>query len=112
VLVLGFGAGLEACERWLVRRPQPFTRPALVAADDALRAQSIRSVTGGGLALLLLLCSGVSLGLQAADVHVLRTAMVVPAAICLVLSIVACRSMGEGAWRVRRLGRSTGAASA
>ena len=112
VIVLGFGAALEALERWLVRRPQPFTRPTLVAADDALRAQSVRSVAGAGLALLLLLCSGVSLGLQAADVDVLRTAMVVPAAGCLVLSILACRSMGEGAWRVRRLDRPSGAAPA
>src|SRR4051794_31750313 len=42
--VLALGAGLEAVERWLVRRPQPFTTPALVAADDAIRAQSIQAV--------------------------------------------------------------------
>src|SRR4051794_29105548 len=34
VAVVLLAAGLEAVERWLVRRPQPFTEPALVAADD------------------------------------------------------------------------------
>ena len=32
--VLGFGAGLEAVERWLVRRPQPFTSTPVVDADE------------------------------------------------------------------------------
>src|SRR3954452_19657536 len=36
--VLGFAAALEALERWLVRRPQPFTEPALLAGGDALTA--------------------------------------------------------------------------
>src|SRR4051812_17274567 len=65
LLVLAAGAGLEAVERWLVRRPQPYTGPALVAADDAMRAQSIRTAAGAGLALLLLFCSGTALGLMA-----------------------------------------------
>ena len=102
VVVLALAAGLEALERWLVRRPQPFTSPAAVAADDAIRAQSIRSVAGAGLALLLLLCSGVSLALQASDVAALQVAMVVPAAVCFVASLFACRGIGVRAWRVRR----------
>jgi hypothetical protein len=102
LVVLALAAGLEAIERWLVRRPQPFTSPAAVAADDAIRAQSIRSVAGAGLAFLLLLCSGVSLVLQASDVAVLQTAMVVPAAVFLVLSLFACRGIGTTSWRVRR----------
>jgi hypothetical protein len=112
LVVLALGAGLEAIERWLVRRPQPFTSPSLVAADDAIRAQSIRAVAGAGLALLLLLCTGVSLGLQASDVTVLHAAMVAPAAVCLVLSLVACREIGAGPWRVQRTARGPGAASA
>jgi len=110
--VLAFGAGLEAIERWLVRRPQPFTSPPLVAADDAIRAQSIHAVAGAGLALLLLLCSGVSLVLQASASAVLSATMVIPAVVCLVLSLVACRDIGQGSWRVRRAAGATDAASA
>ena len=110
--VLAFGAGLEAVERWLVRRPQPFTSPAEVAADDAIRAQSIHAVAGAGLALLLLFCCGVALLLQAADATVLRTTMAVVAAACLVLSLVVCRDIGAESWRVRRPGRAGGAAPA
>jgi hypothetical protein len=91
--VVVLGAGLEAIERWLVRRPQPFTDPELVAADDAIRAQSIHAVAGAGLALLLLAGCGVALVLGAPAV----------AAVALVLALLACRDIGEGAWRVRRV---------
>jgi hypothetical protein len=110
--VLAFGAGLEAIERWLVRRPQPFTSRPLVAADDAIRSHSIHALAGAGIALLLLLCSGVSIGLQASDVAVLHVAMVFPAAVFLVLSLVACGDIGERSWRVRRVTDGAGAASA
>jgi hypothetical protein len=100
VAIVAFGAGLEAVERWLVRRPQPFTEQAVVAADDAIRAQSIQVVSGAGLALLLLLCSGVAVGLGTVPV----------AAVCLVLSLLVCRDVGDGSWRVPRAPR--GAASA
>jgi hypothetical protein len=110
--VLAFAAGLEAIERRLVARPQPFATPAMIAADDALRAHSIRAVAGAGLALLLLLGSGVSLALQASDVAALRIVMVVPAAVCLVLSVLVCPAMGESAWRVQRPDRPSPAASA
>jgi hypothetical protein len=112
VVVMAFGIGLEAIERWLVRRPQPFTDASIVAADDAIRAQSIQIVAGAGLALLLLFCSGVALGLQASDVRALHSAMVVPAAVCLVLSVVVCRDAGDGAWHVERSPRAGGTASA
>jgi hypothetical protein len=105
--VLAFAIGLEALERWLVRRPQPFAEPALVAADDALRAQSVRAMAGAGLSLLLLLCCGVSLALQASDVHALQTLMIAPAVLFLLASVVACGEVGESRWRVRR---PTGAA--
>jgi hypothetical protein len=102
VVLLAFAAGLEAVERWLVRRPQPFTEPALVAADDAIRAQSIRAVAGAGLALLLLAACGICLGLQASEVDALQRVMPVPAAACLVLSLFAGRDVADGTWRVRR----------
>jgi hypothetical protein len=109
-LVLAFAAGLEAVERWIVRRPQPFADPALVAADDALRAQSIRAAAGAGLALVLLCSAGISLALQASDVAALQTVMLVPAAVCLIGSLLAYSVITTGAWRVRRrLERPAGA---
>jgi hypothetical protein len=110
LLVLAFGAGLETVERWLVRRPQPFAALDLVAADDALRAQSIRAVAGAGLALLLLLCCGVSLALQASDVDALQDAMVVPGVVCLVLSLLAYAGISGGTRSVRKPFRATAAA--
>jgi hypothetical protein len=91
--VLVCGVALEAVERRLVRRPQPFTEATLVAADDAIRAQSIQAVAGAGLSLLLLAGCAVALVLGAPVV----------AAIALVLSLFACRDIGEGTWRVRRV---------
>jgi hypothetical protein len=92
VLALAFGVGLEAVEHWFVVRPQPFADPALMAADDAIRGRSIRSVAGAGLAILLLLCCGVALALQAPVV----------AAFCLVLSVAAYAGIGDGDSRVAR----------
>jgi hypothetical protein len=97
-----FAVGLEALERWLVRRPQPFTSPSLVAADDAIRAQSVHSLAGSGLALLLVLCSGICVALAASDVEVLRSTMWLPALVTLFLSIRACLEIGHRGWRVRR----------
>jgi hypothetical protein len=102
LVAVAFGAGLEALERWFVRRPQPFADPALVAADDAVRAQSIRAVAGSGLAILLLLCCGLALALQASDVDALRVAMVAPAVACFVGSLLAYAGIGDGSWRVAR----------
>jgi hypothetical protein len=102
--VLAFGAGVEAIERWLVRRPQPFTSSELVAADDAIRAQSIQAFAGAALALLLLICCGAALGLQASEPGVLQATMIPAAAILLIASLAACRGIGDGAWQVRRTG--------
>jgi hypothetical protein len=97
-----FSAVLEALERWLVRRPQPFTSPSLVAADDAIRAQSVHSLAGSGLALLLVVCSGIFVGLAASEVAVLRWTMWLPALVALFLAIRACLDIGQRSWRVRR----------
>lgn len=97
-----FGAGLETVERWLVRRPQPFTSQSEVAADDAIRAQSVQSLAGSGLALLLVACSGIFVALAASDVAVLRWTMWLPALVALLLSIRACLDIGQRTWRVRR----------
>jgi hypothetical protein len=111
VAVLGCGAGLEAIERWLVRRPQPFTTPSIVAADNAIRAQSLSAVAGAGLSLLLLCCSGVSLLLQASDVAALEAVMVIPAAGCLLAALAVCQGVERGG-RARRSAGSPGTASA
>ncbi|MDX6720464.1 MAG: hypothetical protein QOJ63_2718 [Solirubrobacteraceae bacterium] len=102
LLVVAFAAGLERLQRWLVRRPQPFTSPSLVAADDAIRAQSVHALAGGGLALLLALCSGIFVGLAASDVAALRWTMWLPALVAFVLSVRACLDVGQRGWRVRR----------
>lgn len=101
VIVVAFGAGLEAIERWLVVRPQPFTDPAMVAADDAIRVHSIDALAGAGLAVLLLVCCGIALGIQASESDVLGTVMIVPAAGCLIASLAVCRGVGTEARRVR-----------
>jgi hypothetical protein len=101
-IVTAFAAGLEALERWLVRRPQPFTSASLVAADDAIRAQSVHSLAGSGLALLLIASSGVFIGLAASDVPVLRWTMWLPALVALLLSIRACLDVSHQPWRVGR----------
>jgi hypothetical protein len=111
-MVAAFAAGLEAIERWLVQRPQPFTTPSLVAADDAIRGQSVHSLAGSGLALLLIASSGVFVGLAASDVPVLRWTMWLPALVTFLLSVRACLDIGHQAWRVRRPAAGpTGAAS-
>jgi hypothetical protein len=113
VIVVVLAIGLEALERWLVRRPQPFTSPSLVAADDAIRAQSVHSLAGAGLALQLVACSGVFIVLAASDVPLLRWTMWLPALVTLLLSIGACMEIGQRAWRVQRpVARPTGGLSA
>jgi hypothetical protein len=112
VLVVGFAIGAEAIERWLVRRPQPFESAAAVAADDAVRAQSIQAFAGAALALLSLYCCGIALVWQASTVPVLQALMIVPAVILLIASLAACRGIGEGSWIVRRAHGHAGEASA
>ena len=108
-----FAVGLEALERWIVRRPQPFTSPSLVAADDAIRAQSVHALAGSGLALLLVALSGVFAVLTVSDLDVLTWTMWLPALAAFVLSILACRDIGQQPWPVRRrVDRRAGAAPA
>jgi hypothetical protein len=107
-----FSVALELVERWIVRRPQPFTDASLVAADDAIRAQSVHALAGSGLALLLLGCSGVFAVLPGSDVGLLRW-MWLPALAAFVLSIRACLEISQQPWHVRRsVGRGAGAAPA
>ncbi len=102
VVAAVLGLGLERLERWLVQRPQPFVDPSLLAADDAIRAQSVHSLAGSGLAVLLLLAGVVAGALAASDVQVLRWTMWIVAGLSLVLAVYACLYYGHRAWRVPR----------
>jgi hypothetical protein len=89
------------------------TSPSLVAADDAIRAQSVHAVAGSGLALLLVALSGIFAVLGVSDVDLLNWTMWLPALAAFVLSILACRDIGQQPWHVRRrVDRRAGAAPA
>jgi len=102
-LVVAFTAGLEWVQRWLVRRPQPFVEPALVAADDAIRSQSVHSLAGSGIAVLLLQCGFLLIGFGAYAGPALAWALGVPGLVLCLSSAVACQLVGHRSWRVRRL---------
>lgn len=111
VYVGGFAATLEALQRWIVRRPQPYGDPSVIAADDAIRSQSVHSMAGAGVSVLLLLSAGASLLLAMSDVTVLRWTMWLPATIAAILALVACPRVGERSWPVRRFAAHPTAAS-
>jgi hypothetical protein len=98
----GFAIVLERLELWIVRRPQPFVSASLLEADDAIRAQSVHSLAGAGVAFLLFACSLVAFVLASSDVEWLRRTMWLPGVAGLLLSVVACQYYGERGWRVRR----------
>lgn len=104
-VIVASAAGLERLELWIVRRAQPFVSEPLLAADDAIRAQSVHSLAGAGIAFLFFACSLVAFGLAMADVAVLRRTMWVPGVVALLFALTACQHYGERAWRVRRHGR-------
>lgn len=95
-------AGLGPVERWLLRRPQPFTDPDLVAADDAIRSQSVHSVAASGLATQLLCLAG-ALGISGnAELASLRRLAPWATMLMFVAAIWTCLYYGHRAWRVRR----------
>ena len=109
-VIVVFAAALERLEWWIVRRAQPFVSEPLLVADDAIRAQSIHAVAGGGIAFLLFACGLAAYGLLAtSSLDLLHNTFWVPGAFALV-AYAACRHYGERGWRVRR--RARGAASA
>jgi hypothetical protein len=102
VFAIAFSLLLERVERWLLRRPQPFTSADLVAADDAIRSQSVHSLSGSGLAVLLVCLATGFYDLARSDVQFLRWTMWIPALGCFAFSISTCLYYGHRAWRVRR----------
>jgi len=101
-IVIGAAAGLERLERWVVQRAQPFVSEPLLAADDAIRAQSLHSLAGAGIAFLSFVCSLIAIALAMSDVPVLPETMWVAAIVALLFAITACQYYGDKAWRVRR----------
>ena len=101
-VAVGVAAVVELLERWVVRRPQPLGSADLVAADDAIRSQSVHSLCGGGVALLVLLASAQAAALGQRDLGDLRRALFAAAAGGVLASYVACKWLAHRAWRVRR----------
>ena len=99
---LALAVGLERLQTWLVRRPQPFTAPTLIAADDSIRSQSVHSISGSGIAVEFLLLSVVCFGLVQSDVQILRWTLWVPGFFGMGAALFACQYYGHRAWRVRR----------
>jgi hypothetical protein len=59
-------------QRWILRRPQPLVAPELVAADDAVRAASVRNLAAVGSVMVLLnLAGGLFQYLKAVDIWAL-----------------------------------------
>ena len=94
---------LVRLERWLVQRPQPFTDPDLVAADDAIRSQAVHSLAGSGIAIELVCLAGALFVLSRSDVQFLRWTMPWAGVLGLVAAIWTCLYYGHRAWRVRRV---------
>ena len=110
--VLGFASvigmvavGLERLQLWIVRRPQPYVNDSSLAADDAIRAQSVHSLAGAGIAFLLFMCSLAAFTIVFADapMHQLVWA---PGLIAFLLALAVCQYYGDRAWRVQRARRA------
>jgi hypothetical protein len=94
--------GLELIESAVVRRPQPIVSKALLEADDAIRAQSVLSVAGSGIAILLMLFSLPMWAAANSEVVNLRRTMWAPALLCVMASLFACLTISHQPVRVRR----------
>lgn len=103
-IVIAFTVGLETLQRWLVRRPQPFVSPSLMAADDAIRSQSVHSLAGSGVAVLLLQCGFELMALGAYGGPVLVWGLGIGGLGVCLTSFVALQHYGHHPWRVARLG--------
>lgn len=58
VFAVAVPAVVALTQRWIVTRPQPFSIPSLVAADDAIRAASVRYLAAVGTAMALINLAG------------------------------------------------------
>lgn len=109
--VVAVVALVEALERLVVRRPQSVANPDLLAADDAIRASSVHSLCGAGMAIALILASGIFADIANAGVGVLGATGAMLTMLSWFGAYVAFLYYGNRAWRVAR-SRRTGALAA
>jgi hypothetical protein len=106
-LLLAAPAGLalavapERIERWLVRRPLPFTGAGSAAIDDALRSHSVQAFAGAVIGLFLLGLSAMFGMVAADDQNVLSVAFLVQCGL-LAAAILAVPEVGKDSWWTRR----------
>jgi hypothetical protein len=74
----------------------------LIAADDAIRSQSLHSVAGSGLAVLLLLLGAAAFHLANTEVQLLRWTMWVPGLGAWPAAILVLNHFGHRPWPVPR----------
>lgn len=101
-LVALVAGGVEAIQRWLVRRPQPVVSTSLREADDAIRRQSVHSIAGAAIGLHWLLTSLAMVVLANSDVQLLRWTMWAPALAAFWIGLVMCTRFEHGGFQVRR----------
>jgi hypothetical protein len=109
---IAVACGLEWLERWIVRRPQTVVSPSMVSADDAIRAQSVHSMAGAGLAMALVALGVVAAYLAASDVQALRWIFSVPSILFPWSAIFVCLHYGHRSWRVTRFDKAATVRSA
>lgn len=94
---------LERIQSWVVQRPQPLVASDLVAADDAIRSQSVHSLSGSGMAIQLLAIAQLFVLLGDGQLPPLvRNVLVLVGATGYLAAICCCLYYGHRAWRVRR----------
>ena len=93
---------IERIQRWILSRPQPVVASDLLEADDAVRSQSVITIAGAALALLLLILAVLFWNLGISDVQVLRWVAWVPAVACGVAAFVSWLRFGSLPWAVQR----------
>ncbi|MHB8613721.1 MAG: hypothetical protein ACYDAL_15065 [Candidatus Dormibacteraceae bacterium] len=103
VLLTGFALAVERILQRIVERPQPASDVDLVAADDAIRASSIHSVSGAGIGMLLVGIGAELFWMQfTTSVEPLRQLLGWPATVAILLALLSCAGLGHPrTWRVR-----------
>jgi len=89
-------------QRYLISRPQPSLDPGLVAADDALRASSVRLLGASGLAAVSLLIASQFGYLASVTAWFWLEVSRVGAALAVLGAILIFRRWRDAAWPVRR----------
>jgi hypothetical protein len=95
-------AVVELLERSVVRRAQPAIEPSVVAADDALRAQSVHALAGAVLALDGVLLYVVLV--RPSQANIANPWLDIVAGLAPLAGLLACLWFSNRAWRVRRGG--------